>query len=166
MLTHLEAAKHVTAGPHRGAGRVPTAGQAASSPLGRPRSHWGAGQGCLAPAYSIAIQRASGTALFVLKGLFVYLRGRATRRKSQRDNLASTASFLKWPQQPGLDQARTRSLGVPASLPYGWQGPSIWVILCCLPRYISREQDWKWRTGVPAWDVASRGLTSPVRPLV
>lgn len=49
---------------------------------------------------------------------FIYLKGKVTEK-----GLPSTGPLPKWPQQPGLCQAKAKSQELHPALPRGWQGP-------------------------------------------
>lgn len=51
----------------------------------------------------------------------------------------STASLPKWLKWPRICQAEAKSQELHLSPPHGYRGPSIWAILPCFPRRMSRK---------------------------
>lgn len=48
-----------------------------------------------------------------------------------------------------LELGEVEAKGLLQTLPHGSRGPSGWVIVCCFPKDINRELDWKYST----WDL-------------
>lgn len=88
----------------------------------------------------------------------VELKRQWERGKERDTNLLSAGSFPKW-----LSRAKARSLGLLPGFSCAFRGPSIWIIIHCFSRHISKELDWKWSQWdfemAPKWD---DGSTSPV----